>query len=741
MTRRNETRCPSAGWLFSSSAAALARALAIRLLPTLGLVLAAISAPACTPDRIEEDLELPDSPMMPTVPGEKKCSNDRDCGTGRRCIDSVCVADYGDCMTDDDCQNDTFCACPPEVKSSGCACIPWGRKPRGNQDDLCKGQAFSPGEFKNPVLKCQWPPGGVDNGYANVISTPLVVDLENDGQPEIVFAAGYPGPTHLVAMSGKDCSVKWDKTTGISSCTHIAAGDLDGDGKLEIVGLAPGTTVFDYQGNVKASLTTPSTAGCSVDYPPAIANLDGAGPPEIITGTQVARYSPTPTPHLDIVWTAGGATGGTWGIISIIEDLDGDGKPEVITGNRVFDGVTGANKTKPIMNSLGGGYPAIGDFNADGHPDIVLISSGSGQQRVSVIDYFNNQFIMPPTAATNGWGGAPTVADFDGDGRPEFATASSVQYYVYSPDCLASPKPAKCLGRDPGVLWQSATQDSSSGSTGSSVFDFNGDKIAEVVYRDECWLRVYSGVDGKKLFAAPVSSGTDLEMPVIADTDGDGHADIVVSSDNVQGNACTGGVSASELGMPHGPPTQGIKVYKDPMDRWMPSRALWNQHGYHITNINDNGTIPLSEPANWKTFNNYRQNVQGSVAGSTPASDPTGKIVIAPDSGDCVKLWRLAGNVCNRGSAPISANLPVSFYLNDPRTPGNKAVCTTRTSLPTAIGACQQVVCEWANPPSGPYDLWLRVNDDGMGNRPYGQCKSGNDLAHLTNAGCSMTPG
>jgi hypothetical protein len=726
----------------STSSAAGASRLAVAVLSTW-MGLAALSLGSCAPLREGEPGDDGTDPgMNMMMPGVMRCGGDSDCGAGRICVDSVCLPDNGTCTMergDNDCQNDTYCACPPVVKAKGCVCIPWGTKPRGKGDDMCEGQAFSPGEFKNPVLKCQWPPMGTEPAYKNVISTPLVIDLENDGQPEIVFLAGYPGPAHLVAMSGKDCTVKWDQTTNLSTCTHIAAADLDNDGKIEIVGLAPGLTVYDYKGNMKASIGTPATTACSRDYPPAIANVDGMGPPEIIMGGQVARYVSAPTPSIQVLWTKAG-TGGTWGLISIVEDLDGDMKPEVITGNQVFDGVTGADKTKPIMAGLGGGYPAIGDFNADGHPDIVLISSSSGSQKVSVIDYFNNKFIMTPTAAANGWGGAPTVADFDGDGKPEFATASAVQYYVYSPDCLATPKPAKCTGTDPGVLWQSRTQDSSSGSTGSSVFDFNGDKIAEVVYRDECWLRVYNGPDGKKLFAAPVSSGTDLEMPVIADTDNDGHADIVVPSDMVQGNNCTGAVSATELGMPHGPPTFGVKVYKDPMDRWMPSRAIWNQHAYHITNINDDGTVPLVETPNFKTYNNYRQNVQGSVAGKAPTVDPTGKVIVAPDVGDCVKLFRLAGVVCNRGAAPMSAGLPATFYLNDPRLPGSMKLCTARTTKALPVGECEVVTCDWLNPSPAPYDLWFRVNDDGA-SRPFGQCKDGNDLAHLPRTSCTQIPG
>jgi hypothetical protein len=673
--------------------------------------------------------------MLP--PGSGRCDDSMPCAKGSRCINNVCVTDHGTCKTDDDCQDDTYCACPPQIKSRECACIPWGMKPRGDHDDMCVAQGFAPGEFKAPTLKCQWPAAGAPS-YKDVLATPLVVDLDRDGQPEVVFAAGYIGQVHLLAISGKDCSVKFDKAVNIAGCSDLAVGDLDGDKLPEIVAMAPGISVYDNQGNLKAQSSEPMNTSCSQLYSPAIANLDGAGPPEIIAGGVVARYEGGMIRRL---WSNPAAGKAYWGLISIAEDLDGDGKLEVISGNKVFDGMTGADKSKPVMAGLEPGYPAIGDFNMDGHPDIVLISSRPNGQKAAVIDWFNNQFIMPPQAAPMGWGGAPTVADFDGDGRPEFATASAVSYYVYSPDCAQNPRPPKCKGTDAGVLWQSRTQDGSSGSTGSSVFDFNGDKIAEVVYRDECWLRVYSGPDGRKLFAAPVSSGTGLELPVVADTDGDGHADIVVPADSVQGDNCNNAVSSMELGMPHGPPTFGVKIYKDPMDRWMPSRGIWNQHSYHITNVNDDATIPLVEMPNFKTFNNYRQNVQGMASATIPSADATGAILISPDTGDCVTVHRLWANICNRGAAPLGAGVPGTFYVNDPRKPGSMAICTARTTMVLPPGKCQPVTCDYKNPPRQAQDLRFRVNDDGMGGRPFGQCKSGNDLARLPGSTCSMIPG
>ncbi|MBL9043321.1 MAG: VCBS repeat-containing protein [Myxococcales bacterium] len=688
----------------------------------------------CAPDRSVEEDEGPG-------PG-RACQRDSDCKSGRRCIDRRCYPDRGDCQTDNDCQNDSACACPPELVSERCACIPWGQKPRERSDKLCAGAGFPVEEFRSPIVKCQWPPKGMTPpAYKDVLATPVVIDLDGDGETEIVFTAGYLGSTHLIALAGKDCAVKFDKPTPGPGCSNLGAADLDGDGKAEIVAVASGLTLFDHTGAV---LATRSEIGagllCVRDYAIAFANLDGEGNPEVIVGAAAFRYLNNPKPQLQPLWNKNLIEEGAWGTIPVVADLDGDGRAEVITGHNVFDGMTGIDKTPAVMKSLGGGYAAVADFNADGKPDIALVSSRMDDQTVSIVDYQGKRLLLPPQAAKNGWGGAPTIADFDGDGRPEIGTAGASYYYVYSPDCAQSPLPGKCKGVDEGVLWQSATQDLSSGSTGSSVFDFNGDGLAEVVYRDECWLRVFSGRDGQKLFAAPVTSGTVLDEPVIADVDGDGHAEIVVASDAAQNDACRKGRWSTELGTPHSGATYGVRVLEDPQDRWSMARPLWNQHSYHITNINDDRTIPLREPESWKVHNTYRQNLPSSQPGAEPRPDSTGGIEFPPDVGDCVTLFRLSGLVCNRGAAPLSAGLPATFYLGDPQQVGARVLCTTKTDKAIAAGDCLGISCEWNNPSPPPYDLWLRVNDDGKGSHPVAECKSGNNLAHKQLSACPSVP-
>jgi hypothetical protein len=47
------------------------------------------------------------------------------------------------------------------------------------------------------------------------------------------------------------------------------------------------------------------------------------------------------------------------------------------------------------------------------------------------------------------------------------------------------------------------------------------------------------------------------------------------------------------------------------------TRRIWNQHTYHITNVNPDGTIPSNEQNNWQVpgLNNFRLNEFGQFEG------------------------------------------------------------------------------------------------------------------------------
>ncbi|MCK5800257.1 MAG: VCBS repeat-containing protein [Deltaproteobacteria bacterium] len=639
------------------------------------------------------------------------------CPAGFVCHQGSCLLDGGACITDEDCLGDTYC-------DTG-RCLPYGDKTK-TFDPGCKGGGFTAEKFEAPVMKCTWE-------KAPVISAPVVIDLDGDKSPEIIFVRFDTGG--LVAIRGDTCKEVFSIAGAkLGTRSQLAVADLDGDKSPEIVGIN-GTNhivIFDHAGAKLATSPAAAQTGPSQfkDGGVAIANLDGQGAAELVYGGMAVRVNPT-TKQMTTLFNHP-VTGGHWGILTAIADVDLDGTPDIVVGNRIFDGVTGADKTPANVKGFAGGYVAIADFDkTTPEPEIVLISSQTGSAgQIRIYHPKTGKVIFGPYTFGQRWGGPPTVADFDGDGEPEVAAAGYVGYAVFDRECAKTPLPAQCKG--PGLRWLKTTRDNSSGSTGSSVFDFNGDGAAEVVYRDECWLRVYDGKTGQVRFAQNITSGTILELPVIADVDNDGHADIVVPAH--QGMSCG---PEADLKLPAGAKTNGIFVLQDPKNRWMPSRPIWNQHTYHISNINDDGTVPVKEKPSWQGWNNYRQNVQGMIQSEVPATDLTGGVKTGIEAGsDCTTTWVLAAKLCNRGAAKAGAGVSGAFYQGDPKG-GGTLICSAKTAKALDPGQCEVVSCAFKNPPKGKIDLWFVADDDGSGGGREGECKEKNNALHLPGATCN----
>ena len=282
-------------------------------------------------------------------------------------------------------------------------------------------------------------------------------------------------------------------------------------------------------------------------------------------------------------WTGTGGRGSQSiaGPLSLVSDIDLDGMLEIVAGNTVYS----ANGVIEHIGGIPDGTNAVANFDDDNQAEIVLVSRGLVHLLESDLS-----IIWSSGIPGGGSGGPPTIADFDGDGEVEIGVAGANRYAVFETD---------------GTLkWQNVTQDRSSSVTGSSVFDFEGDGSAEVIYGDERFLRVYSGSDGSTLFEIPKSSCTWHEYPLVADVDGDNAGEIVA----VANNNCGFG------------PQRGVFVFGAEEDNWVETRRIWNQHTYHITNVLPDGTIPIEEAPNWleSDLNNFRLNEFGPGEGPPP---------------------------------------------------------------------------------------------------------------------------
>jgi hypothetical protein len=150
---------------------------------------------------------------------------------------------------------------------------------------------------------------------------------------------------------------------------------------------------------------------------------------------------------------------------------------------------------------------------------------------------------------------------------------------------------------------------------------------------------MYDGSTGSNLIPSTCSTtGTLWEYPLVADVDNDGQADIVTVS-NAYGVTCPDNNTRQA----------GLRVFGSASGSWVRTRRIWNQHTYHVTNIREDGTVPMVEAPNWSTpgLNNYRQNVQPK--GEFSAPDVTATIFprCVPDD------YALIARVRNIGQAAV----------------------------------------------------------------------------------------
>ncbi|HEY8427172.1 MAG TPA: FG-GAP-like repeat-containing protein [Sandaracinaceae bacterium] len=543
--------------------------------------------------------------------------------------------------------------------------------------------------FTDPVQEARWPDGPMAHPESvHVCSTPVVIDLDpTDGldDPVVIFPS-------YATLSGEERGVLriWNPRThttisyppmdgelGVLEATgNVAAGDIDGDGRNEIVamGIHAGTYAFRHDGSLMWESPFPTardrgllwarTIGTAI----TLADLEGDGTVEVIAGRNVLEGIDGTRRFVGDSETTTRGTNQFLGPIACVADLDGDGSQEVIAGRTVFraNGDIFWNQT-----SLGDGLCAVADVvPSNPGPEVVLSSVGY----FYVLDGLDGDILYSRPLegrGTEGVGGAPTVADFDGDGRPEIGIAHGTAYGVYDLECMGRGRPAGCAAQ--GLLWSVRTGDDSSSGTGSSVFDFNGDGRAEVVYNDQYYFRVYDGATGTTLFQEPNSSRTRTENPVIVDVDNDGDAEIVFSA------------NAEAFFIRDFWTDPGVEIWGDRRGRWVGARRIWNQHAYHITNVEEDGTIASPEVPSWTVLNAYRQNLREGA-----------DVLVVPDlwggrgSYECLGDGRVrfVVNVQNWGLERVGAGVLVGFYRGRPRAGGVRIgeVRTTRPLEPRGDG-------------------------------------------------------
>jgi hypothetical protein len=737
------------------------------------------STPVCGDDNTCE----PDcgSNVVCGEPGERVC-----CGGGELCVFNECQTPGTECDTFADCDFGEYCE--PTIGQ----CLP-----NDFPDDLVCQTDFDFADFE-PTVAWQWEGVEIDNTtYRNIQSFPAVgnVDASADGISEVVVVAydsGLGNDTLAVVNGANGQTVYSNRERNVRGGNHVALGNIDGDPYLEMaVPIGDGVGMIDDIVNCPDPTSDPD--GCYLwtygegtldreldSGAPGFADFNQDGSPELYVGSVVLDAASG-----SLIADGGTGSAADGGLnsqyIAAAEDVDADGVLELLTGDCAWDVDFQNNELDEVWcsNEFSQGLPGVADIVDNGAgvtvPEVVVVRNNT----IYILRGDNGDLLYEFDQPSNGHGGPPNIADFDRDGRPEIGVANEGCYSVFDIDCIGDPdndlpgctRPVfpSCTpgvdctveacaqvnngaGTGDGILWSVATQDLSSSTTGSSVFDFQGDGIPEVVYNGECRFLALDGRNGTPLFSRGNSSRTAGEYPIVVDVNGDNRSEVLIVANNDRFGRCEdviedrpdyfpecdgafdNGADPSDFPEFCYSGTSGIIAFQDPQDRWVRTRSIWNQHAYSITNIAEDGNVPVNQENNWEVFNTFRANRQGGVPLNSP--DPAITRVV-PSLQSCPPEVEIIATISNEGTRGIPAGLPIRFFYDTGE--GDIPFETVVTQEPIFPGGSvvvsANVVLEREFFRS-PVDYTVDVNIDENGDPVFPDCKPTENSVTLEDIVC-----
>lgn len=459
-----------------------------------------------------------------------------------------------------------------------------------------------PGQFTSDAFGTRWD-FPIGNSPVSIFST----DMDGDGKPDLLVANTEGNTMEIYRNTSTTANISFSRVVNFSFPANydplsISAGDLDGDGKPEVLVAnygSPKLAVFQNT-STSGSITVGSPAYLSLgNYTMGITigDCNSDGKPEIIVASQasdmlsVFRNSSTvgtlnfTSPRIDIHLPAGSRPADV-----IISDLDGDGRPDLATVNSLTNTISVCRNTSvtggtpafyyPLDNSYDfsvGSYPtdlAVGDLDGDGKPDLAVVNNGD-----ATITLMQNNctpgsinFVrgtdVPTGTILPGSPWALVMADFDGDGKPDIASINQLENTVSLHRNISTP----------GTPAIDANVDYSTGDIpyGVTSADFDGDGLPDLAILDNTtnFVTVLRNKSSNEISISSFmpTSGSSGTVVSITGTDFTGATDVsfggvpaasftVNSATSITATVASGATGAVSVTTPSGTASLGTFTY------------------------------------------------------------------------------------------------------------------------------------------------------------------------------------